>query len=105
MRAETRRALPGSLSKPSGACPSPVQVLEIYGWSDFLITVLPSAQWPLAPPSHLSPSPDAPARSCLLLPAPPARSTLSSPLPRPLVRGAAPVPAGPFSLIFLGGIL
>lgn len=65
MRAETRQALPGSLSKPSGACPSPVQVLKIYGWNDFLITVLPSARWPLAPPSHLSPSPDAPACSCL----------------------------------------
>lgn len=82
MQAEPRGALPGRLSKPSGACPSPVQVPEIYGWSDFLITVLPSACWPLASP--LSPVTQ-PCCSCPLLPAPPARSTLSCPLPQPLI--------------------
>lgn len=63
MHAETHWASPGRLSKPSGACLSPAQVPEIYGWSDFLIMVLPSACWPLAPSSHLSPSPAAPARA------------------------------------------
>jgi len=63
MHAATRWALPGRLSKPSGVCPSPVQVPKIYGWNDFLITVSPSARWPLAPSSHLSPSPAAPARA------------------------------------------
>lgn len=61
MHAQTCWAPPGRLSKPSGACLSPVQVPEIYGWSDFLITVLPSACWPLANPSHLSLSPATPA--------------------------------------------
>lgn len=69
------------ISKPSGACPSPFQVPEIYGWSDFLITVSPSACWPLAPSCHLSLSPTAPARSGALFP------------PRPLTWGAALVPA------------
>lgn len=82
MDTQTCWALPGRLSKPPGACLSPVQVPEIYGWSDFLITVLPSACWPLANPSHLSRSPAAPACSCLHHPE---RSTLSSPLPLPLV--------------------
>lgn len=40
-----------------------LQVPEIYGWGVFLIAVSPSACWPLAPPSHLSLSPAAPARA------------------------------------------
>lgn len=83
MHAEPYWALPSGLSKPSGACPSPFQVHEIYGWSDFLITVSPSACWPLAPLCHLSPSPTAPARSTAPFP------------PWPLAWGAALVPAVP----------
>lgn len=90
MYAETRWALPGRLSKPSGACPSPVQVPEIYGWSDFLITVSPSACWPLALPSHLSPSP---ACSCPLLPAPPGKEHPFLP-----IAPAARLRCSPFSL-------